>query len=180
MQLSYATQFQVNYYAGGYKLLTLADGSRYLVVPEDDDAPAGIDTDIVVLRQPIQNIYLVATSAMCLFDALDALPAIGLSGTKADGWYSENARAAMNAGAIQYAGKYSEPDYALILSSDCGLAIESTMINPAPEVKEKLIDSGHPRADGPVEPGIASAGPDRVDQAVCRPARQRGRGGRAV
>lgn len=142
--LTYATRFRVDYYANGYKLLKLSDGSRYLVVPEGGAVPEGIDADIVVLQQPIQNIYLVATSAMCLFDALDALDAIGLSGTKADGWYSENARAAMEAGAILYAGRYSEPDYELILSSGCPLAVESTMIGHAPEVKEKLNDLGVP------------------------------------
>ena len=75
MPLQYATQFSVDYYAGGYKLICLSDNSRFLIVPEDAEAPAGIDKDITILHQPIQNIYLVATSAMCLFDALDALDA---------------------------------------------------------------------------------------------------------
>lgn len=142
MELKYAQHFTVDYYADGYKLIMLSDGSRFLVVPEDGIVPVGIDTDIIVLRQPIENIYMVATSAMCLFDALDSLDHIGLSGTKADGWYNQNARLAMLAGDIQYAGKYSEPDYELILSSDCGLAIESLMISHAPEVKEKLEELG--------------------------------------
>lgn len=142
MPLQYATQFSVDYYAGGYKLISLSDNSRFLIVPENTKAPAGIDTDITVLYQPIRNIYLVATSAMCLFDALDSLDAIGLSGTKAENWYSENARSAMKNGKILYAGKYSEPDYELILSSGCKLAVESTMISHAPEVKEKLLDLG--------------------------------------
>ncbi len=144
MELQYATQFNVDYYANGLKLLSFADGSRYLIMPEGGTMPAGMDGDITVLHQPIENMYLVATSAMCLFDALDGLSAIRLSGTKADGWYNENARAAMEAGDIQYAGKYSEPDYELILASDCGLAIESTMIGHAPEVREKLEDLGVP------------------------------------
>lgn len=144
MELSYATQFSVDYYEGGYKLITLADGSRFLTVPEGSGVPQGISRDITVLRQPIEDIYLAATSAMCLFDALDALSCISLSGTKADGWYNENARAAMEAGDIRYAGKYSEPDYELILSSDCALAVESTMIGHKPEVKEKLEELGIP------------------------------------
>lgn len=144
MELQYTTQFQIAYYPGGLKLISLADGSRYLIVPEGGEAPEGIDADITVLHQPIQNIYLAATSAMCLFDALDELDCIRLSGTKSDGWYNENARAAMEAGKIQFAGKYNEPDYEMILSSKCGLAVESTMIGHAPEVKEKLIDLGVP------------------------------------
>ena len=34
MELQFATQFSVDYYEGGYKLISLADGSRFLVVPE--------------------------------------------------------------------------------------------------------------------------------------------------
>jgi iron complex transport system substrate-binding protein len=113
-----------------------------LVVPEGQDAPKDIDGDITVLRQPIENIYLAATSAMCLFDALDALGSVTLSGTKADGGYLENAKAALEAGEIVYAGKYSAPDYELLLARGCGLAVESTMISHAPEVKEKLEELG--------------------------------------
>ncbi|HWR23788.1 MAG TPA: ABC transporter substrate-binding protein [Feifaniaceae bacterium] len=144
MALQYATQFSVDYYEGGYKLICLSDGSRFLTVPEGAESPKGLGADITVLRQPIKDIYLVATSAMCLFDALNSLNAISLSGTKAEDWYSVNARAAMEQGSILYAGKYSEPDYELILSSGCSLAVESTMISHAPEVKEKLEDLGIP------------------------------------
>ena len=43
-----------------------------------------------------------------------------------------------------YAGKYSAPDYELILSEGCDLAVESTMIYHTPEVKEQLEDFGIP------------------------------------
>ncbi len=144
MELKYAENFNVDYYNGGYALITISDGSRYLVVPKASEIPKGLDSDITVLRQPIDNIYLVATSAMCLFDSLDSLDSIKLSGTKSEGWYIENARTAMESGHIIYAGKYSAPDYELIVSSDCSLAVESTMINHTPEVKEKLEDLGIP------------------------------------
>jgi len=144
MELQYAENFGVDYYAGGYALISLSNGSRFLVVPAGMAAPEGIEEDIVMLSGPVDDIYLVATSVMCLFDALSAIPNISLSGTKAEDWYIENAKAAMEAGDIVYAGKYSKPDYELILSTGCGLAIESTMINHAPEVKQKLEDLGIP------------------------------------
>ena len=72
MELQFATQFSVDYYQDGYKLISLADGSRYIVIPEGAALPKGIADDIVVLYQPLENIYLAATSAMCLFDALDS------------------------------------------------------------------------------------------------------------
>lgn len=43
-----------------------------------------------------------------------------------------------------YAGKYSAPDYELILDKGCDLAIESTMIYHSPEVKEQLERFGVP------------------------------------
>ena len=144
MELQYATNFSIDYFAGGYKLITLADESRFLVVPENAETPKNLESDIVILKQPIQKIYLAATSAMSLFDALNAMSSIRLSGTKEDGWFNDNARKAMKEGKILYAGKYSEPDYELILSEGCELAIESTMIGHTPDVKEKLIDLGVP------------------------------------
>lgn len=144
MELKYAERFSVSYYEDGYKLISLADGSRFLVVPEGMEKPKGIARDIVPIYQPVKNLYLAATAAMCLFDAMDRLDAIKLSGTKEDGWYVENAKKAMQNGDIIYAGKYSEPDYELILSSSCPLAIESTMIAHTPDVKKKLEKLGIP------------------------------------
>jgi iron complex transport system substrate-binding protein len=144
MELKYAKNFSVDYYKEGYALISISDGSRYLIVPEGKDIPTNLDKSITILRQPINNIYLVATSAMCLFDALDSLDTISLSGTKAEDWYIENAKAAMKAGDIIYAGKYNIPDYEMIMSNNCKLAIESTMINHTPEVKDKLEELGIP------------------------------------
>ena len=142
MELQFADQFSVDYYRDGYKLISLADGSRFLVIPENGSLPPGISGDIVPLYQPIGHIYLAATAAMCLFDALDRLDAIELSGTREDGWYIENARIAMREGRILYAGKYREPDYELLLSRHCPIAIESLMIGHASDVKDKLEELG--------------------------------------
>ena len=144
LELQYADQFAVDYYEGGYALITIAGGERFLLVPEDKEAPEGLDADISVIQKPVQNIYLVATSAMDLFCALDGLDSISLSGTNADGWYVDKAKKAMEDGDIAFAGKYSAPDYELILSKNCDLAIESTMIYHQPEVQEKLEKFGIP------------------------------------
>ena len=141
--LEYAKQFTVDVCAGGYDLITI-DGSRYLVVPEGTAAPADLDADITVLQQPIQNIYLVSSSAMDPIISIGGLGAVALSGTQAENWYLDAARTAMEQGEIAYAGKYSAPDYETILSADCGLAIENTMIYHTPEVKEQLERFGIP------------------------------------
>lgn len=144
MELTYAEQFSVDYYKDGYALITIAEEGQFLVVPEGKEAPEDLDPKIAVIQKPVENIYLVATSAMNLFCALDALDHISLSGTDADGWYIEEAKKALENGSISFAGKYSAPDYELILDKKCSLAVESTMIYHTPEVKEKLEQFGIP------------------------------------
>lgn len=144
LDLQYADQFTVDYYTGGYALIHIADGSDYLVVPENKPVPDGLADTTVVLTQPLDHIYLVATSAMDLFCALDGIGSIRLSGTDESGWYIDEAKAAMQNGAMLYAGKYSAPDYELIYAEQCDLAVESTMIYHSPEVKEQLERLGVP------------------------------------
>lgn len=144
MNLTYATEFDVYYYEDGYKLLDVHEDKSYLVVPEGKEAPEGLDKDIVVLKQPTEHIYMAATAIMSLFDAMDALSSVKFSGVNASGWYVENAKAAMEAGDMAYAGKYSEPDYETLINGDCDLAIESTMILHTPKVQEMIEDLGIP------------------------------------
>lgn len=144
MDLRYATQFGVEYLEDGCSLLTIKESGRFLIVPEGQEPPSNVDAGITVLCQPINNIYLQATAAMCLFDALGALEHISMSGTKTEGWHIENAKAAMERGEIVYAGKYSAPDYEMLMAEKCGLALESTMILHTPAVKEKLESLGIP------------------------------------
>ncbi len=144
MELDYAEQFSVDYDQDGYALLTITDTGRFLVVPDGGEIPLGLPEDLVVLQQPLDHIYLVATSAMDLFRELSAVDAIRLSGTDVSGWYIEEARQALEHGDMVYAGKYNAPDYELILAEGCDLAVESTMIYHSPEVKEQLEEFGIP------------------------------------
>ena len=144
MEPEYATQFAVDYYQGGYALMEVIGDCRYLVVPEGKDVPEGLDESIKVLQQPLDTIYLQATSAMALFDRIDGLGSIRLVGTRKDGWYVENAVKAMEEGRMLFSGSYSQPDYELMVEEGCDLAIESTMILHAPKVREMIEQLGIP------------------------------------
>lgn len=144
MELQYAKQFCIDYYADGYIMVCVADGRKYLIVPEDAKPPQDLETDIIILQRPLENIYLVASAVMDMFCELDALDSIRFSGQKAEGWSIPKAQEAMEHGTMLYAGKYSMPDYELIVSEGCSLAIENNMILHSPEVIEKLEDFGIP------------------------------------
>lgn len=140
MELSYAENFSVDYYEGGYKVLTTMDGTKILTVPEDQKIPEGIEEDTIILQEPVSNLYLVSSGVMDMFDKIDAIDTLSFSSQKADGWYIEGAKKAMEEGSLVYAGKYSKPDYELLVSGNCSLAIENTMIQHTPKVIEMLSD----------------------------------------
>ncbi len=143
VEIAYSTQLQIEKY-GIYSLVTIVSDGRYLLVPKTAQVPVNIPEDVTVIRTPIEKGYLAATSAMDLINEIGALSSLRFSGTKADGWYIEDAREAMEKEELLYAGKYNIPDYEQLLSESCDLAIESTMIYHNPEVKDKLIDLGIP------------------------------------
>ena len=144
LALDYAEGFSVDRYEGGCLLITVKDGDRCLVLPEGMPVPEGIDPAVLVLRRPVERVYLAATSAMALFDRLAALDSVRFSSLQPEDWSVENAAAAMRSGDMLFAGKYSEPDYELLLLEGCGLAVESTMILHTPKVREMLELLGIP------------------------------------
>ena len=143
-KLDYAQQFTADCYEGGYTMLTIAESdTRFLVVPEDAAEVDSLPADVTVLRQPVENIYLVSTSVMDLLLHLDALDSVAFSGTKAEAgicprcsrpWKREKSRMQQ----VQRPGLRADP------AADCRLAIENTMILHTPEVKEQLEHFGIP------------------------------------
>ncbi|WP_432649178.1 ABC transporter substrate-binding protein [Huintestinicola sp.] len=143
MELMYATQFSVEYYENDISLVTVSDGEKYLLVPENE-AVEEIPNNITLIRTPADNIYLAASSAMDMFFGIGAEGNVRATATLERDWALSEVKEAMANEDILYAGKYSAPDYELILSEGCGLAIESTMIYHKPEVKEHLQRLGIP------------------------------------
>ena len=145
LDLKYADQFSVTYYGEEkYALVTIGEDEKFLVVPEEEPVPQDLPADITPLQRPLNNMYLAATSAMDFFCHLDAVDQITLSGTDSSGWYLEEPKKALEEGKMEYAGKYSAPDYERIVDKSCSLAIESTMIYHCPQVKEQLENLGVP------------------------------------
>ena len=149
-----------------YQLLETAGGlRRYLIVPADAQVPdqknghftaraseansankekKGDALELTVLQQPLTTTYVAASAVMAPLCDLGAVRQIRFSGLREEGWYVDEARAAMKEGTMLFAGKYSEPDYETLLREGCDLALESTMIYRAPEVTEKLNALGIP------------------------------------
>lgn len=128
MELKYAKCFSVDYYKGGYKQITISDGTKLLVVPENMSVPAEVDKDAIILQQPISNILVSSTPVTSLINAIGALDAISLTTYDVDSWYIDEVKTALTDGKMTYIGSYKEPDYELITASGTQFAIFSTML----------------------------------------------------
>ncbi len=147
MELSYATQFCVDYYEyKDYKCSVITIGSdqsaQYFMLG-DEECFKQVSGSIAFLPA-VDNTYLVSTSVMDLIVEIDALENIRLSGSDINNWYIDEAKTALRDKKMLFAGKYSLPNYELLLEENCNLAIENTMIYHNPEVKEKLEEIGIP------------------------------------
>ena len=144
LETEYARCFSIDRCEGDLLLLTLPEGKKILVVPEGNEAPDGLPEDIIVFQQPADKIYLVASAAGDIVDAIGAVDAVGYCGLEAADWYVQGMKDAVENGSVLYAGKYSAPDYEMLTAGGCRLAIENTMIAHTPEVMEKLEELGIP------------------------------------
>lgn len=144
MALQYATQFTVDYLSCGGALISVGTEDRFLLLPEGVDVPQGAGEGLVILRQPLGTLYNAASSAMDFFVQLDSLSRVRFTSTSYKNWGIPEVREALDAGTLVYAGKYSAPDFEMLLGEKCSLAIESTMIYHSPDIKEKLENLGIP------------------------------------
>ena len=142
VELAHATQFTLDAYDDGCRLVTMASGDRLLIVPEGVEPPEGLEGDIGVVRQPLANVYLVSTGMICLVDAIGALDAVSVSSVTAEDSPVDAFTERLEDGTIAYGGIYREPDYELIAATGCPLAIENTNIDHVPEVRAKLEELG--------------------------------------
>ncbi|MCR5304477.1 MAG: ABC transporter substrate-binding protein, partial [Lachnospiraceae bacterium] len=137
----YAEGFSWDILSDGRTVLYTAD-AVYTVLPE---GWTGEDKDTLlgsVIKRPLDSIYMASSSSMDFFTALNMTENIKVSAFDRDVWCDPEVREAMDRGEIIYAGKYSAPDFELILKNKCSIAVENTMIYHRPEVMEMLKANG--------------------------------------
>ncbi len=142
MELSYAKCFTVDYYKGGYKLATISDGTKLLVVPEGMTVPADAPEGAIVLQAPVKNILISSAPVISLINAVGALGTVSLTTNDVDTWYIDEVKDALTDGSLTYIGEYDAPDYEKITASGCTLAIYSAMLTE--DVEAQLTSIGVP------------------------------------
>jgi len=138
-----AKGFRIREYDNKAFRISIEGEEDFLALTEGAAVPKDCE-DMAVIKIPVSDIYLAASGAMDMFIKAGALDSVKYCSTDEDGWYLDEAKAAMEKGNISYVGKYSEPDFEFLLDEGCHLAIENTMIYHKPQTMEKLKELGIP------------------------------------
>ena len=141
--LSYAEQFRVENAGEGAAVLTLGEQEQFLLLRKDAEIPEEYAA-LPLITVPVSRVYLASSSVADLFLQLDALDCVRCTATAAESWQIPEMKQALEEERVLYAGKYSAPDYELLLEEGCDLVIENTMILHSPETREKLESLGFP------------------------------------
>ena len=160
LPLLYTKGFEVEHYEDNaknrYSFITIADGnmsgetSQYFLMASGGKGDISLLEENKKKNPGLTVIYdtkktcIVSGQAMDPVAKLGAMENIAFSGRKKEDWAIPEAKDAMEKGRMVYAGKYSSPDFELLLSGGCGLMIENTMIYHNPKIKEKLEGIGIP------------------------------------
>lgn len=139
-----AKNFAVGRLEGGYSLIDVQNGGRFLLIPEGMDAPDDLDADITPLYMPLDNLLVASTSTVALMDEIGALSAVAQTTYDAEDWYLPDVKQAVQDGRIAYVGSYKQPDFERIALNPPKLDVFSTMIDGTPDVREKLDELGIP------------------------------------
>lgn len=144
LDLKYADQFSIDYYEDGYVHIHIEGDGEYVIIPEGEkEDNLGLENVTFIYENP-ENIYLAATSVIDLFETIDSLDNVMATGKEAKDYTKSSIVEKIEKGEIKNVGKYSAPDYEILVNESCDLAIESTMIYHSPKIKEQLERIGIP------------------------------------
>lgn len=124
MDIQYATQFTIELFKGGYRMVNdLLSGGKILVVPEGMSVPADLEEGVQVLQLPVANAYICGTNVVGMCDGIGAVDKVTLVGADSK-FHFESINAQLESGYTQYAGGYtSDPDYEMISTTGTQLVV---------------------------------------------------------
>ena len=93
---------------------------KYLVVPEGKDVPAGIDGDVLIIKQPVENGYIASA------DALAIITELGKDGCFTTAGFEDETLA----GGREFAGLPAEWDLKAMLIKETDLAVQPSDVLP--------------------------------------------------
>lgn len=103
---------------------------KYLIVPENAEIPAGLDKEVIVVRQPADHVYAGSNKTISLMEELGQLDKVTTVGVKKNKCKNETIKEKMAEKEVIYAGTSGKLNYKKLVKNKCNLALLSSSVLP--------------------------------------------------
>ena len=103
---------------------------KYLIVPENAEIPAGLDKEVIVVRQPADHIYAGTNKIISKIAKLGQTDKVTAVGVKKKKCKNETIKEKMEKKEIIYTGKSGKLNYKKLVKNKCDLALLSSGVLP--------------------------------------------------
>lgn len=110
---------------------------KYLIVPENAEIPAGLDKEVIVVRQPADHVYAGSNKTISLMEELGQLDKVTTVGVKKNKCKNETIKEKMTEKEVIYAGTSGKLNYKKLVKSKCNLALLSSSVLPEKRSSKK-------------------------------------------
>ena len=110
---------------------------KYLVVPEKAEIPAGLDKDVIVIRQEVKKAYAANEQIYAMLEELGVADKAGAIGFKAEDVKDEELKKKVSASRAVYAGSWDNWDFRTMVSEKLDFAIEDGQLLPGKNAGEE-------------------------------------------
>lgn len=116
---------------------------KYLIVPENAEIPAGLDKEVIVVRQPADRVYAGSNKTISLMEELGQLDKVTTVGVKKNKCKNETIKEKMAEKEVIYAGTSDKLNYKKLVKTNVILH----SFHPACCRKKKQQKSGKEKDD---------------------------------
>lgn len=110
---------------------------KYLIVPENVEIPAGLDKEVIVVRQPADHVYAGSNKMISLMEELGQLDKVTTVGVKKNKCKNETIKEKMAEKEVIYAGTSGKLNYKKLVKNKCNLALLSSSVLPEKRSSKK-------------------------------------------
>lgn len=110
---------------------------KYLIVPESVEIPAGLDKEVIVVRQPADHVYAGSNKTISLMEELGQLDKVTTVGVKKNKCKNETIKEKMAEKEVIYAGTSGKLNYKKLVKNKCNLALLSSSVLPEKRSSKK-------------------------------------------
>lgn len=110
---------------------------KYLIVPENAEIPAGLDKEVIVVRQPADHVYAGSNKTISLMEELGQLDKVTTVGVKKNKCKNETIKEKMAEKEVDYAGTSGKLNYKKLVKNKCNLALLSSSVLPEKRSSKK-------------------------------------------